>query len=60
MLVQWLESAQGPNDDLIMDKSYKDSPGRFSFTSEVPGEHVICLHTTAGWFGAQLMVCALC
>lgn len=47
---------QGPADELVMDKGYRDSPGRFTFTSEVPGEHIICLHTTGGWFGAQMMV----
>eukprot|EP00124_Ichthyophonus_hoferi_P003744 Ihof_evm8s346 gene=Ihof_evmTU8s346 len=44
-------------DEEIMNKFYKDSPGHFAFTSRVPGEHVICLHTSPGYpRGFQLRV----
>lgn len=48
---------QDPNENTIMDKEYRDSPGKFTFTSTTPGEHIICLHTEGRWFGAQMLVC---
>eukprot|EP00123_Amoebidium_parasiticum_P012026 comp21069_c0_seq1/m.28370 comp21069_c0_seq1/g.28370 ORF comp21069_c0_seq1/g.28370 comp21069_c0_seq1/m.28370 type:complete len:213 (-) comp21069_c0_seq1:156-794(-) len=44
---------KNPEGEEIMDKTYKDSPGRFAFTSAVPGEHVICLSTESVWFGGK-------
>ncbi|XP_023238180.1 transmembrane emp24 domain-containing protein eca-like [Centruroides vittatus] len=46
-----------PDDKVIMSKVYS-SEGRFSFTSNDPGEHVICLYSnTTKWFsGSQLRV----
>ncbi|XP_074599286.1 transmembrane p24 trafficking protein eclair [Brevipalpus obovatus] len=46
-----------PDDKIILSKVYS-SEGRFSFTSHVPGEHVICLYSNSSrWFaGSQLRV----
>jgi hypothetical protein len=46
-----------PDDKIIMSKVYS-SEGRFTFTSHVPGEHVICLYSNSSkWFsGTQLRV----
>jgi len=46
-----------PDDKIILSKVYS-SEGRFTFTSTVPGEHVICLYTNSTkWFsGTQLRV----
>jgi len=46
-----------PEDKIMLSKVYS-SEGRFSFTSHVPGEHVICLYSNSSkWFaGGQLRV----
>ncbi|XP_015786896.1 transmembrane emp24 domain-containing protein eca [Tetranychus urticae] len=46
-----------PDDKIMLSKVYS-SEGRFSFTSHVPGEHVICLYSNSTrWFaGSQLRV----
>eukprot|EP00123_Amoebidium_parasiticum_P000062 comp10154_c0_seq1/m.4992 comp10154_c0_seq1/g.4992 ORF comp10154_c0_seq1/g.4992 comp10154_c0_seq1/m.4992 type:complete len:216 (-) comp10154_c0_seq1:149-796(-) len=44
---------KNPENEEIMDKLYKDSPGHFAFTSKVPGEHIICLSTESVWYGGQ-------
>lgn len=47
-----------PEDKIMLSKVYS-SEGRFTFTTTIPGEHVICLYTnqTVGWFqGAQVRV----
>uniref|UniRef100_A0A4D5R9D2 Transmembrane emp24 domain-containing protein eca-like n=1 Tax=Scolopendra viridis TaxID=118503 RepID=A0A4D5R9D2_SCOVI len=46
-----------PEDKIILSKVYS-SEGRFTFTSHLPGEHVICLYSnTSKWFsGTQLRV----
>ncbi|CAL1272147.1 unnamed protein product [Larinioides sclopetarius] len=46
-----------PQEKVIMSKVYS-SEGKFSFTSSLPGEHVICLYSnTTKWFsGSQLRV----
>jgi len=46
-----------PQEKVILSKGYS-SEGRFSFTSNLPGEHVICLYSnTTKWFsGSQLRV----
>lgn len=48
---------KNPDDKIIMSKVYS-SEGRFSFTSDAPGEHVICLYSNSTkWFsGSQLRV----
>lgn len=45
-----------PDDKTILSRVYS-SEGRFSFTSFMPGEHIICLYSnTSSWFsGAQLV-----
>lgn len=45
-----------PNEKIILSKVYS-SEGKFSFTSSLPGEHVICLYSnTTKWFsGSQLV-----
>nr|XP_042913829.1 transmembrane emp24 domain-containing protein eca-like [Parasteatoda tepidariorum] len=46
-----------PHEKVIMSKVYS-SEGKFSFTSNLPGEHVICLYSNSTkWFsGSQLRV----
>ncbi|KAK6039917.1 Emp24/gp25L/p24 family protein [Cooperia oncophora] len=46
-----------PEDKVILSKLYT-SEGKFTFTSHLPGEHVICLYSNStAWFsGAQLRV----
>ncbi|GFY45813.1 transmembrane emp24 domain-containing protein eca [Trichonephila inaurata madagascariensis] len=46
-----------PQEKVILSKVYS-SEGKFSFTSNLPGEHVICLYSnTTKWFsGSQLRV----
>ncbi|KAG8188579.1 hypothetical protein JTE90_007185 [Oedothorax gibbosus] len=46
-----------PDEKLILSKVYS-SEGKFTFTSSIPGEHVICLYSnTTKWFsGSQLRV----
>ncbi|XP_054712180.1 transmembrane emp24 domain-containing protein eca-like [Uloborus diversus] len=46
-----------PDDKIILSKVYS-SEGKFTFTSNTPGEHVICLYSnTTKWFsGSQLRV----
>ncbi|GBM56071.1 Transmembrane emp24 domain-containing protein eca [Araneus ventricosus] len=46
-----------PQEKVILSKVYS-SEGKFSFTSSLPGEHVICLYSnTTKWFsGSQLRV----
>lgn len=46
-----------PDEKIILSKVYS-SEGKFSFTSNIPGEHVICLYSnTTKWFsGSQLRV----
>lgn len=46
-----------PEDKVLLSKVYS-SEGRFTFTSHMPGEHVICLYSnTTKWFsGTQLRV----
>ncbi|KAF3424136.1 hypothetical protein E2986_00577 [Frieseomelitta varia] len=46
-----------PDDKMILSRVYS-SEGKISFTSHVPGEHVICLYSnSSSWFsGAQLRV----
>jgi len=45
-----------PDDKTILSKVYT-SQGRFSFTSHIPGEHVICLYSNStAWFGGQKLV----
>ncbi|XP_076174810.1 transmembrane p24 trafficking protein eclair [Ptiloglossa arizonensis] len=50
-------SVRDPDDKIILSRMYS-SEGRISFTSHVPGEHVICLHSNnTSWFsGNQLRV----
>ena len=46
-----------PDDKIILSKVYS-SEGKFTFTSHMPGEHVICLYSNSTkWFsGSQLRV----
>ena len=46
-----------PDDKIILSKVYS-SEGKFTFTSHLPGEHVICLYSNSTkWFsGSQLRV----
>jgi len=46
-----------PEDKTILSKLYT-SEGKFTFTSNLPGEHIICLYSnSSSWFaGAQLRV----
>ena len=45
-----------PEDKIVLSKLYT-SEGRFSFTSHIPGEHVICLYSNStAWFGGQKLV----
>ena len=46
-----------PDDKIILSKVYS-SEGKFTFTSHMPGEHVICLYSNSTkWFsGTQLRV----
>lgn len=46
-----------PDDKVLLSKQYS-SEGRFTFTSHLPGEHIICLHSNStAWFGGgQLRV----
>uniref|UniRef100_A0A0K0DE16 GOLD domain-containing protein n=1 Tax=Angiostrongylus cantonensis TaxID=6313 RepID=A0A0K0DE16_ANGCA len=46
-----------PEDKVVLSKLYT-SEGKFTFTSHLPGEHVICLYSNStAWFsGAQLRV----
>lgn len=46
-----------PDDKVILSRVYS-SEGRISFTSHVPGEHVICMYSNStAWFsGSQLRV----
>merc|ERR1712243_163142 len=40
---------KGPEKEVVLSKFYA-SEGRFAFTSHLPGEHYICLHTNStGW-----------
>jgi len=45
-----------PDDKTVMSKVFS-SEGRFTFTSHIPGEHVICLYSNSTkWFaGSQLV-----
>ncbi|GLH11829.1 hypothetical protein R5R35_013020 [Gryllus longicercus] len=49
--------ARDPDDKPILSRVYS-SEGRISFTSQTPGEHVICLYSnSSSWFsGSQLRV----
>lgn len=45
-----------PDDKIVLSKLYT-SEGRFTFTSHIPGEHVICLYSnSSAWFGTQKLV----
>lgn len=45
-----------PDDKTVLSKLYT-SEGRFTFTSHIPGEHVICLYSNStAWFGGQKLV----
>ena len=45
-----------PEDKIVLSKLYT-SEGRFTFTSHMPGEHVICLYSNStAWFGGQKLV----
>jgi hypothetical protein len=45
-----------PDEKIILSKVYT-SEGRFTFTSHIPGEHVICLYSNStAWFGGQKLV----
>lgn len=45
-----------PQEKVILSKLYT-SEGRFTFTSQSPGEHVICLYSNStAWFGGQQLV----
>ena len=45
-----------PDDKIVLSKLYT-SEGRFSFTSHIPGEHIICLYSNStAWFGGQKLV----
>lgn len=46
-----------PDDKIVLSRVYS-SEGRISFTSHVPGEHVICMfsNSTAWFSGSQLRV----
>ncbi len=45
-----------PDDKIVLSKLYT-SEGRFTFTSHIPGEHVICLYSNStAWFGGQKLV----
>ena len=45
-----------PDEKIILSKLYT-SEGRFTFTSHIPGEHVICLYSNStAWFGGQQLV----
>ncbi|CAF0827861.1 unnamed protein product [Rotaria sp. Silwood1] len=42
-----------PDDKVVLSKLYT-SEGRFTFTSHIPGEHIICLYSnSSAWFGKQ-------
>ncbi|CAF0920474.1 unnamed protein product [Rotaria sordida] len=42
-----------PDDKIVLSKLYT-SEGRFTFTSHMPGEHLICLYSnSSAWFGRQ-------
>ncbi|CAF2381659.1 unnamed protein product [Rotaria sp. Silwood2] len=42
-----------PDEKIVLSKLYT-SEGRFTFTSHIPGEHVICLYSNStAWFGGQ-------
>ncbi|CAF1902672.1 unnamed protein product [Rotaria magnacalcarata] len=42
-----------PDDKIILSKLYT-SEGRFTFTSHIPGEHIVCLYSnSSSWFGKQ-------
>lgn len=44
-----------PEDKVILSKMY-GAEGRFSFTSQTPGEHVICIRSnSSAWFGGVNM-----
>lgn len=46
-----------PDDKAILSKVYS-SEGRFTFTSHIPGEHVICLYSNSTkWFAGSQLVC---
>lgn len=49
--------ARDPDDKVLLSRVYS-SEGRISFTSQTPGEHVICLYSNStSWFsGSQLRV----
>lgn len=45
-----------PDEKVVLSKLYT-SEGRFTFTSHIPGEHVICLYSNStAWFGGQQLV----
>lgn len=46
-----------PNNQIVLSRVYS-SEGMISFTSHVPGEHVICMYSNStSWFaGSQLRV----
>jgi hypothetical protein len=45
-----------PDEKIVLSKLYT-SEGRFTFTSHIPGEHVICLYSNStAWFGGQQLV----
>lgn len=54
-----LVEARDPEDKLIMSRKYS-SEGRFSFTSQTPGEHIICLYSNSTkWFGSGTQLVSL-
>lgn len=45
-----------PDEKIILSKIYS-SEGKFSFTSNTPGEHVICLYSNSTkWFSGHQLV----
>ena len=49
-----------PDDKMILSRVYS-SEGKISFTSHVPGEHVICLYSnSSSWFSGAQLVRYLC
>ena len=48
-----------PDDKIILSKVYS-SEGKWTFTSQSPGEHVICLYTNSTkWFSGTELVCII-
>ena len=49
-----------PEDKIILSKVYS-SEGKWTFTSQTPGEHVICLYTNSTkWFSGSQLVSRTC